>query len=66
MTEVEFLSAEAAQDIANKRRGVAQVKLPVIFIPSTSPEERRERTLASASAPLRLRPACAKSTRVRL
>lgn len=31
----EFPGAEAAQDIANKRRGMAQVELPVIFIPST-------------------------------
>ena len=55
----EFLSTKAARDIPDKRGGVAQVELPMVFIPSTWPEGSRERTLASATAPLRLRPACA-------
>ena len=62
----EFLSTKAARDIPDKRGGVAQVELPMVFIPSTWPEGSRERTLASASAPLRLRPACAQSHLVRL
>ena len=55
----EFPSAKAAQDIANKRRGVAQVELPVVFIPATWPKADRKRTPAPASATLRLGPACA-------
>ena len=63
MAEREFPSAIAAQHIANKGRGMAQVELPVVFIPPTWPVGGRERMLASASATLRLRPACANPPR---
>lgn len=62
----EFSGAEATQDIAHERSGMATVELLIIFIPANCPRRGRERNLKSASASLRLTSNCARIHRVHL